>query len=69
MFKVNSSHSTHHPLPYPALTNMPARYSRLTFLPSLLAIWLALATGHSRAQLTDEVPFITSPDNVRGLDH
>ena len=43
---------------------MPTRYSRLTFLPSLLAIWLALAAGHSRAQLTDEVPFITSPDNV-----
>ncbi len=43
---------------------MPARYRRLTSLPSLLAIWLALAAGHSRAQLTDEVPFITSPDNV-----
>eukprot|EP01036_Dinobryon_divergens_P013639 gene13639-18399_t len=43
---------------------MPTRYRRLTFLPSLLAIWLALATGHSHAQLTDEVPFITSPDNV-----
>ena len=43
---------------------MPARYCRLTSLPSLLAIWLALAAGHSRAQLTDEVPFITSPDNV-----
>ena len=43
---------------------MPTRYSRLTFLPSLLAIWLALATCHSHAQLTDEVPFITSPDNV-----
>jgi len=45
-------------------TTMPARYSHLTSLPSLLAIWLALAAGHSRAQLTDEVPFITSPDNV-----
>ena len=43
---------------------MPARYRRLPSLPSLLAIWLALAAGHSRAQLTDEVPFITSPDNV-----
>jgi SAM-dependent methyltransferase len=43
---------------------MPVRYSRLTSLPSLLVIWLALAAGHSHAQLTDEVPFITSPDNV-----
>ena len=43
---------------------MPARYSPLKSLPSLLAISLALAAGHSHAQLTDEVPFITSPDNV-----
>ncbi len=43
---------------------MPARYSHLKSLPSLLAVSLALFAGHSQAQLTDEVPFITSPDNV-----
>jgi SAM-dependent methyltransferase len=30
----------------------------------LLAVALALVVGHSQAQLSDEVPFITSPDNV-----
>ncbi|MFN5940961.1 MAG: SAM-dependent methyltransferase [Polaromonas sp.] len=49
---------------HPTPRTMPARYSHLTSLPSLLAIWLALATGHSRAQPIDEVPFVTSPDNV-----
>ena len=43
---------------------MPASYSHLKSLPSLLVISLALFAGHSRAQPTDEVPFITSPDNV-----
>jgi len=43
---------------------MPARYSHLKSLPSIVAISLALAASHSRAQPIDEVPFITSPDNV-----
>jgi SAM-dependent methyltransferase len=43
---------------------MPARYSHLKSLPSILALSLALAAGHSHAQPTEEVPFITSPDNV-----
>ncbi len=43
---------------------MPARYSPLKSLPAILAVSLALAAGHSRAQPIDEVPFITSPDNV-----
>ena len=43
---------------------MPASYSHLKLLPSLLVISLALFAGHSRAQPTEEVPFITSPDNV-----
>ena len=43
---------------------MPASYSHLKSLPSLLVISLALFAGHSRAQPAEEVPFITSPDNV-----
>ena len=43
---------------------MPALYSHFKSLPSLLVISLALFAGHSRAQPIDEVPFITSPDNV-----
>ena len=43
---------------------MPANYSHLKSLPSLLVISLALFAGHSRAQPIEEVPFITSPDNV-----
>jgi len=50
--------------PYPALPNMTVRYSHLKSLPSILALSLALAAGHSHAQPTEEVPFITSPDNV-----
>ena len=43
---------------------MPALYSHLKLLPSILALTLALAAGSSQAQPTEEVPFITSPDNV-----
>ena len=43
---------------------MPASYSHLKSLPSFLVISLVLFAGHSRAQPTEEVPFITSPDNV-----
>ncbi len=46
------------------IPSMPARYSHLKSLPSILALSLALAAGHSHAQPTEEVPFITSPDNV-----
>ena len=43
---------------------MPASHSHFKSLPSLLVISLALFAGHSLAQPIDEVPFITSPDNV-----
>ena len=43
---------------------MQALYSHFKSLPSILVISLALFAGHSRAQPIDEVPFITSPDNV-----
>ena len=43
---------------------MPAHYRRLTQFPALLAMALVLAAGSSHAQPTEEVPFITSPDNV-----
>ena len=45
------------------LHHLSARRSLLAFSLSL-AIALALAASHSRAQPIDEVPFITSPDNV-----
>ena len=45
------------------LHHFSARRSLLAFSLSL-AIALALAASHSRAQPIDEVPFITSPDNV-----
>ncbi|MES2190141.1 MAG: methyltransferase domain-containing protein [Pseudomonadota bacterium] len=43
---------------------MPAHLLHLAALPSLLALALALAASHSHAQPTEEVPFVTSPDNV-----
>ena len=43
---------------------MPALYSHLKLLPSILAWTLALAAGSSQAQPAEEVPFITTPDNV-----
>ena len=43
---------------------MPAQLRHITALRPLLAAALALVIGHSQAQPIDEVPFITSPDNV-----
>ena len=43
---------------------MPAHYRHITQFPSLLAMAIALVAGSSHAQPTEEVPFITSPDNV-----
>ena len=43
---------------------MPAHCRRITHFPALLAIAFALAAGTSQAQTTEEVPFITTPDNV-----
>ncbi len=43
---------------------MPAHYHHITQFPALFAMAIALAAGSSQAQPIDEVPFITSPDNV-----
>ncbi len=43
---------------------MPNSTRHFTTLASTFAVALALAAGSSHAQPTEEVPFVTSPDNV-----